>query len=170
MTLRIIDASKARIGYDFFCDIAINIVNKRKKLEITQGNLAEITKIKPGRMQKIESVQARITLEEVKRIAEALDVTVNNLINAELDSQIGECEYLLWLEGYDDLMLRQDATSKQMAFLLMEQYLNQKGLSWFGEARARVFVELWATPVTDTELKDVLSKYKEDLELLPDEE
>lgn len=30
-----------RIGYDFYCDIAINIVDKRKLLGLTQEELAK---------------------------------------------------------------------------------------------------------------------------------
>ena len=39
-----------RIGYDFYCDIAINIVNKRKELGLTQEELAEKSKISLNRL------------------------------------------------------------------------------------------------------------------------
>ena len=43
-----------RIGYDFYCDIAINIVNKRNALGLTQEELAKKAKIKLGRLVSIE--------------------------------------------------------------------------------------------------------------------
>lgn len=158
-----------RIGYDFYCDIAINIVNKRKELGLTQEELAEKSKISLNRLGKIENVQYRVKLKEIESIAEALEVTVNNLINAKLDTQvqdisghIKDCLYLVWPEGYEDFQLYSSATSKRMAFLKLEKSLNDSGLTFFSTSRTRVFVKLVGVPVTKEELKDKLPKFKEE--------
>ncbi|ALS17783.1 helix-turn-helix domain-containing protein [Clostridium butyricum] len=154
-----------KIGYDFYCDIAINIVNKRKELGLTQEELAKKAKIKLNRLSKIENVQYRIRLDEIENLAKALDTTVNNLINAEIDSQVGECKYLVWMENYEIFKLYVHATSKRMAFLKLEKDLNKEGLTWFSTPRTRVFVKLVGVPVTKQELKDKLPKFKEDQEI-----
>lgn len=154
-----------RIGYDFYCDVAINIVDKRKALGLTQEQLAKKSGIKLSRLSAIENVKYRIRLDEVENLAEALDVTVNNLINAELDSQVGDCLYLVYIEGCEDFKLYQKATSKRMAFLKLEKYLNDKGLTYFSTPRTRVLVKLVGVPVTEQELQDKLPKFKEDQEI-----
>lgn len=154
-----------RIGYDFYCDIAINIVNKRRELGFTQEELAEKIGIKLSRLSKIENVQYRVRLDEIEHLAKALDVTVNNLINAEMDSQVGECLYLVSLEGWKDGGLYQEATSKRMAFLKREKSLNDMGVSLFSNSRSRALVKLVGVPVTKQELKDKLPKFKENQEI-----
>lgn len=159
-----------KIGYDFYCDIAINIVNKRRELGLTQEKLAEKTGIKLSRLSKIENVQYRVRLDEIEHLAKALEVTVNNLINAEMDSQVGECVYLVYLEGHEDFKLYSRASSKRMAFLTLEKKLNDKGLTWFSTPRTRVFVELVGAPITKQELEDKLPKFKENQEIEKEEE
>lgn len=163
-----------RIGYDFYCDIAINVVDKRKQLGLTQKELAEKAKIKLDRLGKIENVQYRIRLDEIESLANALDITVNNLINAKLDTQVQDasgqvidCLYTVCIEGMEEdrMKLYSRATSKRMAFLKLEKSLNNKGLSFFSGARTRVIVELVGVPMTDQELKDKLPKFKEDQEI-----
>ena len=165
MNYEIIDKNIERIGYDFYCDIAINIANKRTQLGLTQEELALKTGIKLSRLRNLENVHYRISLEEIKKISSVLDVTVNNLINAELDSQVGECLYTLCLEEAKDFKLYQYATSKRMAFLELESRLNKKGCTWFSGPRVRVYVKLIGKPITDQELKDKLPKYKENQEI-----
>lgn len=165
MSLKFYDGNIERIGYDFYCDIAINIVNKREALGLTQAELAEKTGIKVSRLSKIEGVKYRIKLEEIECIAKALDVTVNNLINAEMDSQVGECLYIIWVDGHEDFKLYSKATSKRLAFLKLEKKLNDGGLTWFSTPRTRVFVELVGKPVTQQELQDKLPKFKENQEI-----
>lgn len=154
-----------RIGYDFYCDIAINIVNKRNALGLTQEELAKKAKIKLGRLVSIENVKYRVRLEEIEKLASALDVTVNNLIDAELDSQVGECLYLIGIENLEGFELYQEATSKRMAFLKLEKRLNDIGVSLFSTSRSRAWVKLVGVPVTDQELKDKLPKFKENQEI-----
>ncbi|WP_035770656.1 helix-turn-helix domain-containing protein [Clostridium cadaveris] len=154
-----------RIGYDFYCDIAINIVTKRKELGLTQEELAKKAEIKLSRLSNIESVKYRIKLDEIEKLAKALDVTTNNLINAELDSQVGDCLYIVSLEDVKGLELYSEASSKRMAFLKLEQRLNNKGISLFSDSRSRAFVKLVGVPITDQELKDKLPKFKENQEI-----
>lgn len=154
-----------RIGYDFYCDIAINIVNKRKELGLTQEELAKKAGIKLSRLSNIEIVKYRIKLDEIEKLAKALDVTTNNLINAELDSQVGDCLYIVSLEESKSFKLYSEASSKRMAFLKLEQRLNNGGLTWFSTPRTRVCVKLVGVPVTDQELKDKLPKFKENQEI-----
>jgi transcriptional regulator with XRE-family HTH domain len=156
------DGILERIGYDFYCDVAINIVNKRKELGLTQEELAKKAGIKLSRLSKIESVQYRIKLDEIEKLAKALDVTVNNLINAKLDSQVGDCLYLVSLEDVKGLELYQEASSKRRAFLKLEKRLNDIGVSLFSNSRSRAFVKLVGVPVVEQELKDRLPKFKED--------
>lgn len=154
-----------RIGYDFYCDIAINIVNKRKELGLSQEELAQKTTIKLDRLRKIENVQYRIRLGEIEKLAKALDITVNNLINAKIDSQVGDCKYLVYPEGLEDCKLYSEASSKRMAFLKLEKRLNDMRLSLFSTSRTRVFVKLVGVPITKQELEDRLPKYKEGQEI-----
>lgn len=161
MKLRFYNGDIEKIGYDFYCDIAINIVNKRKELMMTQEELAKSSKIKVNRLRMIEGVKYRIKLDEIENIAKALNVTVNNLINAELDSQVGECLYTIYPEDIKDFKLYSEATSKRLAFLKLEKILQDKGLSLFSKPRTRVFVELVGVPITDQELQDKLPKFEE---------
>lgn len=154
-----------KIGYDFYCDIAINIVNKRKELGITQEELAKKAKIKLYRLSNIENVKYRIKLDELESLANVLGITVNNLINAEVESQAGDCLYTVNPNDCGDLELYQKASNKRMAFLKLERSLNKKGLSLFSNSRTRIIVRLVGTPITDRELEDKLPKFKEDQEI-----
>lgn len=154
-----------KIGYDFYCDIAINIVNRRNELGLTQEELAKKAKMKLYRLSNIENVKYRIRLDELESLASALGVTVNNLINAEIDSQVGDCKYLVYIENCEDFKLYSMASSKRMAFLKLEKHLNNQGLTWFSTPRTRVFVELVGVPITKQELEDKLPKFKQDQEI-----
>ncbi|OAA93038.1 helix-turn-helix domain-containing protein [Clostridium coskatii] len=154
-----------KIGYDFYCDIAINIVNKRKELGLTQEELSKKTAIKLSRLRKIENVQYRIKLDEIEHLAKALDVTVNNLINSEIESQAGDCLYLVYVENCENFQLYSRASNKRMAFLKLEKKLNDEGHTWFSTPRTRVFVKLVGVPVVKQELEDKLPRFKEDQEV-----
>ena len=166
--------NKERIGYDFYCDIAINIVNRRKELNLTQKELAKKANIELNRLSNIENVKHRIKLDEIESLAKALDVTVNNLINAELDTQVTDfvgntrdCLYTVCIEGWesDNGKLYSKATSKRMAFLKLEKRLNDDGCSFFSNPRSRAIVELVGVPITKQEIQDKFPKYKEDMEI-----
>lgn len=154
-----------KIGYGFYCDIAINIVNKRKELGLTQEELAKKAKIKLSRLSKIENVQYRIRLDEIERLSGVLSVTVNNLINSEVESQVGDCLYLIYMEGNEGFKLYERASNKRMAFLKKEKHLNAMDLTYFSTPRTRVFVELVGRPVVKQELEDKFSRFKEDQEI-----
>ncbi len=87
-----------------------------------------------------------------------------------MDSQVGECLYLVSLEGWEDGGLYQEATSKRMAFLKREKSLNDMGVSFFRNSRSRALVKLVGVPVTKQELKDKLPKFKENQEIEKEEE
>ncbi|MBO5068773.1 MAG: helix-turn-helix transcriptional regulator [Roseburia sp.] len=157
-----------RIGFDFYCDIANNIVEARKQLGMTQEKLAEKSGITLSRLVRMENVQIRIGLDDLKKLSNALDVTVDWLIDAQIDSQIGECMYLVWEEKMPDFKLYQRGTSKRMAFLLYDKKLKECGVR-YSSGRDRFFVQLVGVPVTEKEIQSKFPKRTtEDLPIEPD--
>lgn len=157
-----------RIGFDFYCDVANNIVKARKNKGWTQRDLARESGIKESRVSQIESVKVRISLDVLERLSKVLDVTVNWLIDAEIDSQIGDCLYLVWVDSSPDLKFYQKATSKRMAFLVFDKKLKNSGVG-YNSARDRAFVKLVGIPVTKKEIQDKFPRRTtEDLPLEPD--
>lgn len=73
--------------------------------------------------------------------------------------------YIVTLEDVKGLELYSKASSKRMAFLKLEQRLNNKGISFFSDSRGRALVKLVGVPITDQELKDKLPKFKENQEI-----
>lgn len=155
--------SLERIGFDFYCDIANRIVEARKRKGWTQNMLSEKSGIKVSRLTKIENVKIRIYLKDIEALAKALDVTENWLIDAKIDSQIGDCLYLVWVESTPKFKLYQKATSKRMAFLLFDKRLKESGIG-YSSSRDRFFVKLVGVPVTNKEIKDKFSKLNTDKE------
>lgn len=143
-----------RIGFDFYCDIAKNIVKARKSKNYTQEDLAKKIGYKASFVSNIETLKTRVKLSDVEKIAEVLGVSVGWLIDEEIDSQAGKCLYLIWIEDAEDFKLYWKSTSKRRAFLEFERDLNKKGfqLASFVNPRVRVFVKLVGVPVTDMEL------------------
>lgn len=159
----------ARIGYDFYCDIANRIVEARKYKGWTQERLAKEAKIPLSRLQRIELVQIKIKLDTIETLARCLDVTVNWLICAEPDSQIGDCLYLVWPEFCPEFKLYQKGSSKRMAYLLHEKRLNEELKVRANTPRERVFVKLVGIPVTKSEIQDKFRKLPDgDEEIYPD--
>lgn len=157
-----------RIGYDFYCDIASNIVKARNKKGWTQERLAKESGMKISTITAIETVRIRTKLSHLKSLSQVLDVSINWLIDAEIDSQIGKCLYLIWIDGYEDFKLYQESTSKRMAFLEREARLNKMGVS-ISEPRMRAFVKLVGIPVTEKEIQDKFPKLISDEEpIYPD--
>lgn len=154
-----------RIGFDFYCDIANRIAEARKKKGWTQSELAEKSGIKVSRLSKIETVKIRIYLKDLEKLSDALGVTVNWLIDAEIDSQVGDCLYLVWIEGMPDFKLYQKATSKRMAFLLYDKKFKDMGVG-YSSARERFFVQLVGVPITDNEIRDKFPKLSSDEEMI----
>ena len=105
-------------------------------------------------------MKTRLKLIDLEKISNALGVSIDCLIDAELDAKGGECLYLLWLEDDEDFKLYQKSTSRRMAYLEFEKKLNKEGLSLtsFVNPRVRVFVELVGIPVTKREMEKVFPK------------
>ena len=101
-----------RIGFDFYCDIANNIVKLRVENGFTQKDLAVKTGIKEYRISNMENVKIRIDLDAVEELAKALNVSADYLIDAELDCGGKECLYQVWLESEDRFKLYIRASSK----------------------------------------------------------
>lgn len=158
-----------RIGFDFYCDIANNIVKARNNNGWTQKQLAEKSKIKQPRLAGIESMRIRLDLDDLKRLSNSLNVSVDWLIDADLDTQTGECLYLIWTESMPDFKLYRKATSKRMAFLLYDMAFKEARVK-YSSPRERFFVQLVGVPITDREFQRRFSKRtEEDLPLEPDE-
>lgn len=159
-----------RIGFDFYCDIAKNIVKLRQAKNLTQAELAEKTKIKTTRLSNIENVKTRVKLDELKQIAHVLETAVDYLIDAEIDSQIGKCRYLIWIEDASEFRLYFDSTSKRLAYLEFEEMMNEKGysLTSFINPRVRAYVKLVGVPVSDKELNKRFAKFDKEKEEVPE--
>ena len=106
-----------RIGYDFYCDIAEQIVKARKEKSWTQEDLAKASGIKISRLRDMENVKIRFKLPDIEQLAKVLDVTADWLIGAQLDRGGKECLYLVWNETFVAFKPYQKATSARMAFL-----------------------------------------------------
>ena len=163
--------SLERIGFDFYCDIARNIVKERESKGITQEELAKKCKLKYSRISSTELVKTRVKYDELNNIANILNVSVDWLIDAEIDSQIGDCLYLVWIEDHSEMKFYQKATSKRMAYLLFEKRLNELGFSLtsFVNPRVRVLVKLVGVPVGKNEFKKCFPKLDKRVDELPPE-
>lgn len=158
-----------RIGFDFYCDVANNIVKARKEKQLTQEELATKAKIRLSRLLGIENVKIRLGLDDLEKLSQVLDVSIDWLIDADLDSQYGECLYLIWPESMSDFKLYKKATSKRMAFLLYDRSFKKAGVR-YNSSRERFFVKLVGVPVTEKEFQRRFPKRtSEDLPLEPDE-
>ena len=65
---------KERIGFDFYADIAVRIVQAREEKGMTQKQLSDTMKWTAGKLQGIETVRKRITLDDLEDLSKALDV------------------------------------------------------------------------------------------------
>lgn len=68
-----------RIGFDFYCDIANNIVKARKEKQLTQEELATKANIRLSRLSGIENVKIRLDLDDLKKLSRTLDVFEKSL-------------------------------------------------------------------------------------------
>ena len=143
---------KERIGYDFYCDIAERVVEARKKVGLTQKELAEKSGLSASRLQAIENVKIRTTLKDIEILAKALAATPDWLIEAEPSCHGKDCYFLIWNEKYDDYKLYEKASSARMAFLKLDQRLRiERKFQWV-EPRDRAIVELVGVPLTEADL------------------
>lgn len=158
-----------RIGFDFYCDIANQIVRARKEKQLTQEELAKKAKIRLPRLSGIENVKIRLDLDDLEKLSRVLDVSIDWLLDTELDSQYGECLYLIWPESMPDFKLYKKATSKRMAFLLYDRSFKDAKVR-YSSSRERFFVKLVGVPVTKKEFQRRFPKRTdEDLPLEQDE-
>lgn len=143
----------------------------RESKGITQKELAKDCKIKYFKISSIELVKTRVKYDELNNIANALNVSVDWLIDAEIDSQIGDCLYLVWTEDRPEMKFYQKATSKRMAYLLFEKRLNESGwsLTSFVNPRVRVFTQLVGAPVGENVFKKCFPKLDKNADELPPE-
>lgn len=115
-----------RVGYDFYCDIAQRMVKGRACKGLKQEQLAEKAGVSLSRVAAMETVKVRFRPPDVEQIAKALDVSVDWLIQAEIDDQAGKCLYLVWNEQVPELKLYQPATSRRMAFFMMYKGMRKR--------------------------------------------
>lgn len=159
-----------RIGFDFYCDVANNIVKARNEMGWTQKELAKQSGIKDSRLAGIESMRIRLDLDDLEKLSKVLNRTVDWLIDAELDCRGEECLYLVWPASMPDFKLYKRATSKRMAFLTYDKMFKESHIT-YSSARERFFVKLVGIPVTQKELQNRFKKRtSDDLPLEPDEE
>ena len=92
-------------GFDFYCDIANNIVKARKDMGLTQKELAKLAGIKEHRLVGIENVKIRIDLDDLEKLSKVFERTVDWLIDAELDYGGKDCRYLVWPDSLPDFKL-----------------------------------------------------------------
>ena len=152
---------KERIGYDFYCDIAERIVEGRKQNDWTQERIAEEAGLSVNRIRSLEGVKTRITISDVNKIAKALGVSSDWLIDAELDFHGKECLYLVWNEKLDEFKPYQTATSSRMAFLKAYQRICFECYRRWFEPRDRAIVQLVGVPIEQAELESMLPKRRE---------
>lgn len=69
-------------------------------------------------------------MDDLEKLSKTLAVSVDWLIDADLDSQHGECIYLIWPDSMPDFKLYKKATSKRMAFLLYDLSFKKAGVSY----------------------------------------
>lgn len=154
-----------RVGFDFYCDIANNIVKVRKTLDLTQKDLAEKSGIKEHRISGIESVKVRIGLDDLKKLSEVLKVSTDYLIDAELDWNGEECLYQVWTESVPEFKVYIKSTSKRMAFLDFDKRLRISGVR-YENPRERAFVKLVGVPISDKDFQARFPKRIANEELL----
>ena len=156
------------IGFDFYCDIANNIVKARKDMGLTQKELAKLAGIKEHRLVGIENVKIRIDLDDLEKLSKVFERTVDWLIDAELDYGGKDCRYLVWPDSLLDFKLYMNAPSKRMAFLRHDKKFKECGVT-YTSGRERFYVKLVGVPVSKQEIQNKFKKRTtEDLPLEPD--
>ena len=70
--------------------VGIAVNSYRKKLEITQAKLAEITNLSPNFIGQIERGTKKASLETIKKIADALQISTGKLLDGVLEGNLDE--------------------------------------------------------------------------------
>ena len=118
----------------------------------------------------MENVKLRFTLPDIEKLAKALDVSMDWLIDAQLDRSGKECLYLVWNEKFEGWKLYQRATSARMAFLKAYQRICVENWRHWFEPRDRAIVKLVGVPIEKAELEAKFPKRtSEDDPIFPDE-
>lgn len=76
--------------------------------------------LKEQRISNMENVKVRMDLDVLEKIAKSLEVSVDFLIDAELERNGKECLYLVWGESVPSWKIYVTASSKRKAFLLYD--------------------------------------------------
>ena len=119
-------------------------------------------------MSNIENVKIRIDLDTVERLAKVLDVSVDFLIDAELERGGQDCLYLVWTESVPEFQVYIKASSKRIAFLNFDKKLKEFGVR-YSSSRERCFVKLVGVPVKKEDYQAKFPKRtKEDLPIESD--
>lgn len=163
--MKYIKGKMERIGFDFYADIAVRIVQAREEKGMTQKQLSEALGWPAGRLTNIEAVKRRIQLDDLEDLAKALDVSINWLLEAYDDSPIGDCLYLVSTDSVPDMRLYAKAPNARVALLQKEKDFKRSGIRLWSDARDRGYVLLVGTPVDKKKLKDRFGRYREDLPL-----
>ena len=151
--IKLVNTLETVVGYDFYADVSDRMVEGRKKLGITQKQLSEKSGVALSEISSYERVKARMKLESLQKLADALGLTFDQLIGAEYDDP--DCEECLYtVERYKDsynFILFFKARSPQEAFLKAYEWSLKNGFIWF-ETRSRALVKLKGTPVKKKDL------------------
>lgn len=150
-----------RVGFDFYCDIADRVEKARMRKGYTQKELAGKTQIKESRISNIECVKTRIDLDDLEKLSQALDVSVDWLIDADMDWGGEECLYLVNTDTCPNFRIYFRATSKRMAFLKFDKMLKDAGVC-YESPRARGIVKLVGVPITDEKIRSKFPRRTED--------
>lgn len=151
--LKVINTHETVVGFDFYADVAERMVEGRKKLGITQKQLSEKSGVALREVSTYEGVKARMKLESLQKLADALDLSFDQLIGAGYDDpDCGECLYTVerYKDGYGFAPYFK-ARSPQEAFLKAYEWSLKESFIWF-ETRSRALVKLKGVPIKKKDL------------------
>lgn len=150
-----------RIGFDFYADIAVRIVEIRNEKGFTQKQLAELLEWPAGKLQSLEAVSRRINAQDLEDLSKVLKVSINYLLGAYDDSPAGDCLYLVWTDSCSDMKLYVKAPNSRMAIFELEKKFKKSGILMWSNARDRATVQRVGVPITNQQLKDRRGTYEE---------
>ena len=102
-----------------YCSLGINIKTERKKVHMTQEELAEKVDISTVFVSQIENANRKASLETVYKISKALNITIDDLLSDEKQKTIDDVDELLFL-----LQSRSD-TEKKFVTEIVKNILEQ---------------------------------------------
>lgn len=146
--------------YKLWEDIGLNISMARTQKGLSRKELADAIKCTESRIKRYEFAEAKVNLDVLEKLSKSLDVTVEWLINARIDSQLGECLYSVWIYG-TDIKFYWGATSTRMAFFKINERVRLCGRRYLQPGQ-HACVKLVGTPVTDEFLKNTFTGKPDD--------